>query len=443
MYERGGYGEIAAPRACRGPRRYQKDSVDTGKPIRDSVLDISNGIPADTNGDVNGHSDTVAAAQARFVEERYGRNLDIELAEQAKTALRRRIASALSPDEDETNEATAHDPVSPDDVFLYPGGMNAIFTTHRVLMSALHSDRRSICFGFPYIDTLKVLEKFGPGALFYGHGSATELDDLERRLRSGERYLALFCEFPSNPMLRTPDVRRIRALADEFDMAVVVDETVGNFANVSVLRHVDVLVSSLTKIFSGDSNVMGGTAVLNAASPRASRLRAAFNAAAAGDGADDAGTDAALWPEDAVFLERNSRDFVSRSARINANAETLVALLSKRPDVVTGVHYPSISPSRPHFDACRRRNGGYGGLVSATFCDANAAARFFDALHVHKGPSLGTNFTLASPFVLLAHYGELDWARGFGVPVELVRFSVGLESEDVLKSVVAAAFDAV
>ena len=111
---------------------------------------------------------------------------------------------------------------------------------------------------FPYIDTLKVLQKFGPGALFYGFGESHELDDLEKRLESGERYLALFCEFPGNPLLKSPDLKRIRDLANKFDFAVVVDETIGNFLNVNVLPYADVLVSSLTKLYSGDSNVMGG-----------------------------------------------------------------------------------------------------------------------------------------------------------------------------------------
>jgi cystathionine gamma-synthase len=111
---------------------------------------------------------------------------------------------------------------------------------------------------FPYIDTLKILQKWGPGCLFYGHGSSEDLEDLERRLVDGERYLALFCEFPGNPLLRSPDLRRLHALADRYDFALVVDETVGNFLNVQVLPYADVLVSSLTKIFSGDSNVMGG-----------------------------------------------------------------------------------------------------------------------------------------------------------------------------------------
>lgn len=59
-------------------------------------------------------------------------------------------------------------------------------------------------------------------------------------------------------MLSSPNLERIRKLADQYDFAVVVDETIGNFINVNVLPYADVVVSSLTKVFSGDSNVMGG-----------------------------------------------------------------------------------------------------------------------------------------------------------------------------------------
>lgn len=56
----------------------------------------------------------------------------------------------------------------------------------------------------------------------------------------------------------------------------------------------------------------------------------------------------------------------------------------------------------------------------------------FDKLETAKGPSLGTNFTLCSPYTLLAHYGELEWAASFGVESDLVRISVGLEETEEL-----------
>lgn len=44
----------------------------------------------------------------------------------------------------------------------------------------------------------------------------------------------------------------------------------------------------------------------------------------------------------------------------------------------------------------------------------------------------GTNFTLACPYTILAHYLELDWAAEWGVDANLVRVSVGMEDKEVL-----------
>ena len=115
---------------------------------------------------------------------------------------------------------------------------------------------------FPYTDTFKILSKWGPGCHFFGFGGTDDIQALETLLASREpsepRILALFCEFPSNPLLRSPDLVRVRQLADQYGFVIVVDETIGNFINVEVAGFVDIIVSSLTKIFSGASNVMGG-----------------------------------------------------------------------------------------------------------------------------------------------------------------------------------------
>ncbi|KAL9605927.1 MAG: hypothetical protein Q9179_000904 [Wetmoreana sp. 5 TL-2023] len=345
---------------------------------------------------------------AQFVEERYGRNLDLSLAGKAKLAIRRRIAGALmvdvdldQPPEDVTPSTNVRQVpgVSEDDVYLYPSGMSSIFNTHRIMM-ACRGKMRSICFGFPYIDTLKVLEKWGPGCQFYGNGSAEDLDDLERRCERGEKFLALFCEFPGNPLLQTPDLRRIRALADRFAFAVVVDETIGNFLNIHVLPHADVVVSSLTKVFSGDSNVMGGrsvatlsvqtiadrtSSILNPSSRFYNQLKSKLES----EYEDN------YWAGDALFMERNSRDFVSRIARINVNAEAMCSIL-KASSFVKEVYYPKYSSTRPFYDQYRNSTGGYGGLLSVTFRTRPEAIAFYDSLETAKGPSLGTNFTLRS-----------------------------------------------
>ena len=121
---------------------------------------------------------------------------------------------------------------------------------------------------FPYTYTLKCLEKWGPGCHFLGKGLDEDIDELERILEresetSTPPALALFTEFPSNPLLRSANLPRLRTLADKYDFLIVVDETIGNFVNVEVLPYADIVVSSLSKIFSGDANVMGGRYVLS------------------------------------------------------------------------------------------------------------------------------------------------------------------------------------
>jgi cystathionine gamma-synthase len=83
---------------------------------------------------------------------------------------------------------------------------------------------------------------------------------LEQERQAGKEHpaLALFTEFPSNPLLRSNDLKRLRGLADKYGFLIVIDETIGNFLNVRVLEYADIMVSSLSKIFSGSANVMGG-----------------------------------------------------------------------------------------------------------------------------------------------------------------------------------------
>ncbi|PHH67597.1 hypothetical protein CDD82_1292 [Ophiocordyceps australis] len=396
---------LVEERPSRGPKRYQQ------RPPGSSPPTTASSPPT-----------TIEAIEScRFLEERFGRNLDLTMTERARSALRRRIAGSLTGNL--PCQQTASHSLDESHVYLFPAGMNAIFNTHRALLSA-RGPLPSISFGFPYVDSLKILQKFGPGCIFYGHSSSSDLDNLELRLRAGERYLALFCEFPGNPLLLSPDLDRIRNLADEFDFAVVVDETIGTFANVNVLPVADIVVSSLTKIFSGDSNVMGGCAILNPDSKYYDSLKTAMESGVFED---------AYWPEDLVFLERNSRDFIDRIGRINTNAEAICHVLNGHP-LVKDIYYPKYSSSRHHYDARRLPNGGYGGLLSIVFKHKKQAQVFYDAMESAKGPSLGTNFTLCSPYALLAHYRELPWAAQYGVDPDLVRVSVGLEDSEMLQA---------
>jgi cystathionine gamma-synthase len=155
------------------------------------------------------------------------------------------------------------------------------------------------------------------------------------------------------------------------------------------------------------------------------------------------------YDEDAIYMERNSRDFRRRIHIIDDNAEAVCDFLRSRcvaggvpSGVIKEVFYPKYITSR-HFEHCRIKAktsdkdenylaGGFGGLFSLTFTSDIASNAFFDALQCFKGPSLGTNFTLASPYTILAHFSELDWAGQYGVEAGLVRVSIGMEDTKTL-----------
>lgn len=256
------------------------------------------------------------------------------------------------------------------------------------------------------------------------------MNQLEASLTLGSRIRVLFCEVPSNPLLRTPDLQRIRKLADQYDFVVVCDETLGTFVNVDILPYVDVAITSLTKIFNGAANAMGGSAVVNPHSRYYREVHARLTAT----------YEDLLFPTEALVLAQNSRDFQGRVRRCNANALTLATFLSLHPRIES-VLYPPLVPTRQLYERYRRRNGGYGYVLSILFREPNDAVRFYDKLDMRKGPSIGTNFSLALPYAQLSHVFDLDWAESQGIPKHIVRLSVGLESEDELVKCVSRALE--
>lgn len=305
----------------------------------------------------------------------------------------------------------------PEDVFLFPSGMAANFAVHRMI-TALRPGCRTVQLDFPYVDVLKLQEVFGSGVHFLPLRSQDEYEGVFRPLLKTEALAGVFAEAPSNPLLRCVDLPVVRAMmdAEQSEVPLVVDDTIASVVNVNAFRFADVVTTSLTKAFSGVGDVLAGCVILS----RTSRFHAAFSAFLASE------ADHELWSGDAVALEANSRDFEQRVRVMSGNASALVEFLGSHP-LVQQVCYAE-RDGGVGYESIRRDGGGYGGLFSFVLKDAEKVSPgYFDRLKVSKGPSLGTNCTLACPYTLLAHYDELEWAESCGVSRFLIRVSAGLE----------------
>jgi len=321
---------------------------------------------------------------------------------EAKILIRQRIADVAG--------------VAAEDVWLLPSGMAAVSRALR-LAQERRPGARSIQLGFPYVDVYKVQNVTGPGSHFVPDYNLDAVAEILAR----EPVSAIICEFPGNPLLRGSSIPALSQLARTHGVPLIVDDTPATYANVQLFPYADMVVTSLTKAFSGEGDVMAGAVALNPESPLAAELRTGLGPHG----------DALFWDGDAVVLERNSRDFVARVLQMNRSTEALCAHLLPHP-LVKDVFYPKYT-MQSAYDEVRKPEGGYGSLFSITFHDgAQHAPAFYDALGVSKGPSLGNNFTLVCPYTLLAHYTELDWAEEHGVSRYLIRVSVGLEAVDEL-----------
>lgn len=356
--------------------------------------------------------------------------------------------------------------VTASDVYLYPTGMAAIHRLNEILIQ--RDPGTIVVIGSVFHNTYHLFEESPGGLQHFGAAGANSgmLEKLEAYLSEqygqGKTVSYLFVEFPSNPILVSADLARLRAIADKYAFPVVVDDTVGSFANIDVLPMADLLMTSLTKSFSGYADVMGGSTVLNPLSPHYhSTLKPLFTRFFHNE----------YFAADAETLLSNSEDYLPRTRILNHNAAALAAYLTTKASdpssPVTGVLYPKTSDTRSHYEAFMRPRKpaststststsntsntapskgeeeeaqpsssftpGYGCLLSVDFEDLATARAFYNNLEFHCGPHLGAHRTLALCFNATM-YGknpeEERYHASYGVRPEQVRISVGLEGEE-------------
>lgn len=144
--------ETGGLQAVTGNKHYGSKPTRTQVPLLIASPSLTNAHESLTQ---SAYEEDFGRDQAVFFEERYGRNLNLFSAAHAKIALRRRIAGMLvagaeSGVDDEVEIANGQDvrgaPVTDDDVYLYPTGMSAIWSSHQLALQTL-GERKSVCFG--------------------------------------------------------------------------------------------------------------------------------------------------------------------------------------------------------------------------------------------------------------------------------------------------------
>lgn len=260
--------------------------------------------------------------------------------------------------------------------------------------------------------------------------------DVGRYLQKNTK--AILFETPSNPYLRTIDIRKVREQVDEAHSSarIVVDHTFSSPINQRPLEQgADLVIPSLTKYIGGRNEVIGGAII----GSRALLKEIATFRGQKGNILSDA---------DALRVEEGLSTLPQRMHCLNRNGQHVAELLARHPQV-DEVWYPGLT-SHPDHPVAKAQMSGFGGVVTFTvrandFCElgafSNALVRNLEGAFI--APSFGSENALLSVVTVVSHFTQsLQERAARNIPFNLLRLSVGTGAPEELTEALKAAFAA-
>ena len=304
-------------------------------------------------------------------------------------------------------------------VCLTPSGMNAVYCALRGLKTIQNVNNRTklIQLGWLYLDTMNIVEHyFDENKIFY---DINNLDLLEDYLKiNGHTISAIITEIPTNPLLQTVDLVRLKTLCITYNIPLVIDATFATPFNLDLKPYADIYVESLTKFASGNADVLMGAIILNENSKISMISQEFFKHADM------------PYIKDIQRLAYEIKDYESRMKIISSNTKKLVEYFKTAP-FIDEIFYCLNPKYASNYQKLMIDENSYTGIISVTF--KKDFKEVYDKLNFAKGPSLGTEFTLLMPYTYLAHYDLITSESGnkflkeIGLPINLLRISVGIE----------------
>jgi len=289
-----------------------------------------------------------------------------------------------------------------------------------------------------------------------------------------ENTKALYLETIGNPKFNVPDFEAIAAIANKYDIPLVVDNTFGAAGYIfKPLEHgAHIVTASATKWIGGHGTSIGGVIVDggkynwgNGKFPQFSEPaegyhglifsdifgvdnplglpNIAFAIRARVEGLRDFG--AALSPFNSFLLLQGLETLSLRVQRTLDNALELAHWLSIHPQVES-VNYAGLPSSPYHANAKKYLKNGYGGVLSFQIKgDAQQAETFINNLELisHLANVGDAKSLIIQPAATTHQQLSADEQLAAGVYPNLLRLSVGIEHVDDLKTDLQFAFDAI
>lgn len=263
-----------------------------------------------------------------------------------------------------------------------------------------------------------LLEKFGVEVTWL---NAADQEQVADNVKDNTRMI--FCETPSNPLVKTVDIAMLRRQADRVGAMLVVDNTFATpYHQLPLKLGAELVVHSATKGLGGHNDLMAGAI---ACSTKQYYDELWFTRQAIGTTLD---------PFSASRLERGLKSLDLRAAKMAENAQAMAEFLYSHPKVAR-VYYPGLPSDPGHEIAKRQMKNGFGGVLAFDVGQTQEdAKRFVEKLGViYHAVSLGATETLVClPVLTTMLYLPEERRTSFGVRPNTVRLSAGIGDTDEL-----------
>lgn len=298
-------------------------------------------------------------------------------------------------------------------------GMAAINTT---LFALLDPAKRAVsvrdAYGATYLHFTEILPRFG---IICDVCETEDHEAIEASIAQGCD--VLYLESPTNPTLKVLDLARLISAAHQVGAISIVDNTFATPINQNpIALGANLVIHSATKYLGGHSDVLGG-----AVCGRKDLVDKIYRYREL--------TGPSMQAHTASLLLRSLKTLGLRVQRQNENALALARFLEGHPKVEQ-VFYPGLESNRGH-EIARRQMRGYGGVLSFSVKGGlEAIGRFLPRLrYAYMAANLGQVETIVGPPATTSHVECTEEERAAaGIPEGLVRYAVGIEDLEDLKS---------
>lgn len=233
---------------------------------------------------------------------------------------------------------------------------------------------------------------------------------------------ALYIETPSNPMMQITDLYAMKALAEKYNLLLIVDNTfLSPYFQRPMEQGADIVVHSGTKYLGGHNDTLAGFVCTNR-EDLSENIRFLYKTVGN-----------SLSPFDSYLVLRGIKTLAVRMERQQSNAMVIARWL-KEQEKIKKVYYVGL-PDHPGYEINKKQSSGFGSMISFTTDSEETARKILERVNlIVYAESLGGVESLITYPMLQTHSDVPKEVREkLGITEAFLRLSVGLENvEDLI-----------